>query len=229
MLRRVKRQTPPYEVAVVIACTSAVFGYQSWLEPMARNRFDLSYAAVPAKLEMAWQTFRDTGLDRNLLRAALPLTTANFLHVDALHIGMNMLFLWVFGNAVSRVAGKVTFAGLYLLAGVVAVLLHARTNPGSEAPMMGASGAIAGLEGAYFVFAYRWDIPSVTVWPLEGPQPPWRLALVALLNFGIDTQALITKPSDNVAYGAHVGGFLGGAILALLVTSVTKPPRPTTE
>ena len=143
-----------------------------------------------------------------MLAAALPLVTANFLHAGFMHLAMNMLFFWIFGNALSEAVGRVVFLALYVLGGMVAVLVYVRTNPTSEIPMVGASGAIAGLEGAYFVFAYRWELPHAHVWPLDGPVAPWRLALVALVGFFLDTTAFLESGArhDTVAYGAHVGG-----------------------
>jgi len=171
----------------------------------------------------AWRSFRENGLDRDVLRAALPLLTANFLHADGMHIGMNMVFFWIFGNVVSQVTGRAVFLALYLLGGIVAVLVHVRTNPGSDVPMIGASGAIAALEGAYFVFFYRWELPYATVWPLDGPQPPARLGLVALVSFALDSQAFFGHAHGGVAYGAHVGGFVGGGLLAMIVATVWRP------
>jgi membrane associated rhomboid family serine protease len=217
------RQIQSLEVIVVIAVTAAVFGYEQSLGPISRMTFDETYGAVPTRMWDAWRAMREGGVSAEVLRAAAPLLTANFLHADVMHIAMNMLFLWVFGNVVRQVAGRTLFLVLYLLAGIVAVLVHVRTNPTSDVPMVGASGAIAGLEGAYFAFAFRWEVPHASVWPLEGPQPPWRLAIVALLNFFTDTTAFFGRARDSVAYGAHVGGFLGGAILAMIVASLWRP------
>jgi membrane associated rhomboid family serine protease len=115
------------------------------------------------------------------------------------------------------------FLVLYVLSGIVAVLVYVRTNPGSEIPMVGASGAIAGLEGAYFALAYRWELPSAHVWPLDGPVSAWRLAVLALVNFFLDTRAFFERSDTGTAYGAHVGGFLGGAILAMALATLRRP------
>jgi len=211
------------DVIVLLALTVLVFGYQSSLGLEQRLLFEYRYAAVPSNMWAAWHDFQEHGLDRQVLLAAMPLVTANFLHGDAMHIAGNMLFFWIFGNCVSQVTGRVVFVALYLLAGMVAVLVYVRTNPGSDIPMVGASGAIAGLEGAYFVFFYRWELPYATVWPLEGPQPPGRLGLVALVNFALDSGAFFGHSGGGVAYGAHVGGFVGGGILAMIVATVWRP------
>jgi membrane associated rhomboid family serine protease len=89
--------------------------------------------------------------------------------------------------------------------------------------MVGASGAIAGLEGAYFTLVVRWEVPHATVWPLDGPVPAGRLALLAAINFVLDTGAFIGHSDQPVAYGAHVGGFLGGAFVAMVISTVWRP------
>jgi membrane associated rhomboid family serine protease len=210
-------------VLVVLALTVAVWGYDQSLGPLGSAAFDERWGAVPAHMWAAWQKLRSSGVGRDVILAALPLVTANFLHAGLMHLAMNMLVFWIFGNAVAEAVGRAVFPLLYVLAGIVAVLVHVKTNPASEIPMVGASGAIAGLEGAYFVLLLRWELPYAHVWPLDGPVAPWRLGVVALLNFFLDTRAFVGRLRDSTAYGAHVGGFLGGAILAMLVASLWRP------
>jgi membrane associated rhomboid family serine protease len=171
----------------------------------------------------AWELVREHGLQPELLRWGLPLVTANYLHADIGHIGGNMLFFWVFANVVSRAVGRTLLLVIYLVAGMVAVLVYVHTNPTSDGPMVGASGAIAGLEGAYFVFVFRWEVPHATVWPLAGPVPAATLAFLAVINFVLDTGAFVGHSGGHVAYGAHVGGFLGGALVAMVIATAWTP------
>lgn len=218
-----RRRSQSAEVIAVLAVTVAVFAYQSSLGMDQRDAFDTRFGAVPVVMWDAWRQLRAHGLDRDVLSAALPLLTAGFLHADVMHIAANMLFFWIFANVVSQVTGRALFVALYLLAGVIAVLVFVRTNPEGEVPMVGASGAIAGLQGAYFVFFYRWELPPATVWPLDGPQAPARLGLVALISFAIDSKNFFGHAQNQVAYGAHVGGFVGGGLLAMLVATFYRP------
>jgi membrane associated rhomboid family serine protease len=215
------------EVIAILAMNVAVFAYQSSLGLVQRAAFEDRFGAVPVVMWDAWRALRERGLgmgvDRQVLSAALPLLTANFLHADVMHIAANMLFFWIFANVVSQVTGRAIFVALYLLAGVIAVLVFVRTNPEGEVPMVGASGAIAGLQGAYFVFFYRWELPPATVWPLDGSQAPARLGLVALVSFAIDSHAFFGHAQNQVAYGAHVGGFVGGGLLAMIVATFYRP------
>jgi membrane associated rhomboid family serine protease len=219
----VPRRFQSADVIVVLAITVLVYGYQSSLGMEQRLDFEDRFAAVPSQMWAAWHALREHGMSRDVLEAAMPLVTANFLHASFGHLAGNMLFFWIFANCISQVTGRTVFVALYLLAGILAVLVYVRTNPDSDVPMVGASGAIAGLEGAYFVFFYRWELPPAVVWPLEGPQAPGRLGLLALVNFAMDSGAFFGHARGGVAYGAHVGGFVGGGILAMIVATAWRP------
>jgi membrane associated rhomboid family serine protease len=211
------------EVIALIVVTLAVFFHEQSLSPYRRGLFDDRFGAIPSVMWDAWHTFREVGFREDLALAALPLLTANYLHADLGHIAGNMLFLWIFGNVVSQTVGRPLFYVVYVVAGVVAVLVHVHANPDSDAPMIGASGAIAGLEGAYFALVFLWEVPHANVWPASGPVPAARLALLAVANFVMDTGAFVGHTRDHVAYGAHVGGFLGGAMVAVVIASLSRP------
>jgi membrane associated rhomboid family serine protease len=212
-----------YEVIAVIALTFVVFFHQQALPPLRRIAFDDRFGAVPAIMWDAWRIFREFGLKHEVIEAALPFVTANYLHADIGHIGGNMLFFWIFANVLSQSVGRALLLAIYLFAGVVAVLVYVHSDPTSEVPMIGASGAIAGLEGAYFTFVYRWEMPHGHVWPIEGSIPPAGLALLAVFNFVLDTGAFVGHSQEGVAYGAHVGGFLGGVFAAMVIATAWQP------
>jgi membrane associated rhomboid family serine protease len=149
-----------------------------------------------------------------------------FLHGGLLHIGGNMLYLWVFGNNVEDRLGRGRYIGFYLLAGIAATYAQSYVFPDSATPLVGASGAIAGVLGAYllmfpaarvlclvpiFLFLTTVELPAIVV-----------LGLWFVLQFfqGVGSVAADT----GVAYMAHVGGFLAGMLL-LLVFRPRTPPR----
>lgn len=94
--------------------------------------------------------------------------------------------------------------------------------------MIGASGAIAALEGAYFTLAVRWKLAHVRVWPSGWAIRPAALALFAVANLVLDTRAFIGHSREPVAYGAHCGGFLGGALLAMIIATPRQRQSPAT-
>lgn len=140
----------------------------------------------------------------------LTLLTSQFLHGDMLHLGANMLFLWVFGDNVEDATGHMRFAVFYLLCGAVAGAAHAFLVPDSVVPMVGASGAVAGVIAAYLMLH-----PRVKLWVLAFGRIPIRLSAMWVLGAWIAYQifnALIAD-DDIVAWWAHIGGFAAGAAL----------------
>lgn len=158
--------------------------------------------------------------DKNVFLAVI---VSMFLHGSWAHVLGNMLFLWVFGNNVEDAFGKVPYLGFYLLIGVVAAATHIVTQVNSVVPVVGASGAIAGVMGAYLVLFPHARI--LTLVPLfifiQFIYLPAYVVLVGwfLLQF-------LTNPNTGVAVAAHIGGFVAGAAIALLVRPIVIPRRP---
>jgi len=154
--------------------------------------------------------------DKNVWLAVL---FSMFLHGSLLHIGGNMLFLWIFGNNVEDYLGKIGFILFYLFAGAVATLAHVLYDPSSLTPVIGASGAIAGVMGMYLVL---WPharvislVPFFAFIPLPIPA-----GIVLLVWFGMQ---FLTGDDSGVAWAAHVGGFASGVLFGLLLKSVRPP------
>ncbi len=194
-----------YSVAKVtaglIAVNVAVFLYQVSLPPYELNRFVTQWGIVPDQLHL------------------ISLLTSMFLHGGWLHILGNMLFLWVFGRNVEDLIGGGRFLVLYLLCGVAAGIVHVMTNAYSPLPTIGASGAIAGVMGAYLIKFPRSHI--VTLFPIiiffTTLEIPAALLLLYwfLIQFlsGIGSLGGADYTGGGVAWFAHVGGFIAGAAL----------------
>ncbi|MEO5679706.1 MAG: rhomboid family intramembrane serine protease [Acidimicrobiales bacterium] len=152
---------------------------------------------------------------KNVYLAAI---TSMFLHGSVTHLAFNMLFLWIFGNNLEDRWGRTRYLLFYVGAGIAATLAFVITSPRSAVPLIGASGAIAGVMGAYLVLFPRARILGLLgIIPL--PLPAW-----AFLGFWFFSQFL--GGSSGVAYAAHVGGFLFGMAVGGLVRAVTpKPPE----
>ncbi|WP_426573055.1 rhomboid family intramembrane serine protease [Aquihabitans sp. McL0605] len=146
---------------------------------------------------------------------ALALLTCMFLHGSIDHLAGNMLFLWVFGSAVEDRLGRSNFLGLYLLGGIIATLGYVATNPHSAGPLIGASGAIAVVMGAYLVLAPRARI--LTVIATAAFQVVYVPAAVVLLLFFV-TQFFTAD--ENVAWEAHAAGMVVGAIAGLVLMRI---------
>jgi len=157
----------------------------------------------------------------------LALLYSMFLHGSLLHLGGNMLFLWIFGNNIEDRMGLGGYVGFYLLAGLVASAAHILVQPDSTIPVVGASGAIAGVMGAYGVLFPNVKIRSLIILIIlvlfrDIPAKWW-------LGFWFVTQ-FFTNPNEGVAWVAHVGGFVFGALVALFLRDRLRPSRvPTLE
>jgi membrane associated rhomboid family serine protease len=185
--------------------------------------FTYQHAAIPCEL------VRDRPLTTGDIRLSCPRTAAGspifahknvwlavlysmFLHASLLHIGGNMLFLWIFGNNVEDRMGHIPYLIFYLVAGAVATGAFVLSSPYSTAPLLGASGAIAGVMGAYLVNFPRSRVrtlilvPPIILWPRI---PAW-----VLLVFWFGSQFFIS-PNNGVAWVAHVAGFVFGAVVGL--------------
>jgi membrane associated rhomboid family serine protease len=154
-----------------------------------------------------------------------------FLHGDGLHLASNMLFLWVFGDNVEDDMGHLRFLGFYLACGIIAGLAHAIAVPNSRVPLIGASGAVAGVIAAYVLVH-----PKARVWVLAFRFIPLRIpAWLVLGTWAIVQIVMVMAPAGNgpTAWWAHVGGLLAGAVLMVLfhrpgikILSAREPDRP---
>ena len=241
------RGAPVVTLALIAACVGIYFFVQpAGQATLTRRdaaddaRFNLSYAAIPCEVTTGEpqsiseieRTFTPPGdqtacddpgpgafPNKNVYAAVL---YSMFLHGSLLHLGGNMLFLWIFGNNIEDRRGKVQYLVFYLLAGLAATAAHIAVQPRSSVPVVGASGAIAGVMGAYLVLFPNVRIRSVI---FLGFFVFFRdIAAKWLLGFWLLSQFFI-NPNSGVAWVAHVGGFAFG-VLAGLVWRGTTPQRP---
>jgi membrane associated rhomboid family serine protease len=213
---------------MLIAANVAVFVYEVSLGP-ALAPFIESYALVPAALSSTFHAGAAAMHDPSRAWQLATIFTAMFLHGGFWHIAGNMLYLFIFGAAVEWRMGPLRYLLFYLLSGMAAAMATVLITPGSAVPMIGASGAIAGVLGAYFIFFPRGKI--LTILPIfifiqfiEVPA-----VLYLLLWFGIQLYSGLSEGGHGammggVAWWAHVGGFLFGIALAPLIAD-ERPPR----
>jgi len=219
------RRRPVLTIGLILACV-LVFLYQQTLPDdgslVSSQAFACEWGMVPAHtLEGA-----DPALDIDRAGADLTcegvsqqhnrligLFTSQFLHGDWLHLLGNMLFLWVFGNNVEDRLGRLRFLPFYLLCGVLAALVQGITEPSSGLPLIGASGAIAGIIGAYLLLHPRAGVWTLVAMIIPVKIPAW---LWGILYFGLQFLALgdASQPEGGgVAYWAHIGGLVAGLLL----------------
>ncbi len=203
----------PIVVYALIAVNVVVFLHQMTLGRGIEGFFQL-YAVIPQQLSASF-----AGIPTNQpVPELLTLITSQFLHGGLAHIGGNMLFLWTFGDNIEHDLGHFKFLLFYLACGILAGLTHWFFGMQSGVPTVGASGAIAGVMGAYLLKYPRAKI--VTILPLFIIFTTVRIPAIYFLGFWFVQQAFSSVASlgmpeaGGVAYWAHSGGFIFGAILA---------------
>jgi membrane associated rhomboid family serine protease len=221
------RRTPVVTIAIIVACIVA-YAYRLGLDSAATgsaagDAFFERYGLVPAHLTRAIETGRGLG------EQVLSVLTSMFLHVSLLHLGGNLIYLWIFGNNIEDRLGRLGFLVYYVLGGAVAALAQVAIDPTSPIPLVGASGAISAILGTYIVlfpgarvlslvflvFFYQLiEVPAVAylgVW------------FVLQLIDGLGSLG-VTGSQGGVAFFAHIGGFVAGVVVWLFLRGRGRAP-----
>ncbi len=212
----------PMVTIAIIVVASAVFLWQLTLSPTAEMRIAYALGVTPITL------LGDERLpaDIYLVPPWLTVFTSMFLHGGWLHLIGNMLYLWIFGNNIEDVLGHVGFVLFYIACGAAAALAQSALDVDSTIPMIGASGAIAGVLGAYAVLFPRAHV--LVLLPLGFFSQVFRLPALLVLGFWFVLQFIeggLTASSGEggVAYWAHIGGFVAGLVLIFLFPRRSPP------
>ena len=202
--------TPVITISLIVLCV-LVFIWQVLLGGQAGQAIVYSLGVIPAVL------LDRVAMPEELVLVPTHLTvfTSMFLHGSILHLAGNMLYLWIFGNNVEDAMGHFRFVVFYLLCGIAAVTGQVLQNPDSQIPMIGASGAISGVLGAYLLL-YPHARVLVAI-PLGFILYTVRLAAGWVLGFWFIIQivsSMLADPANaGVAWFAHIGGFVAGMVL----------------
>lgn len=197
--------TFPFVTILFILTNISVFVYELSLSETQLEPFVMRMAVVPHQIVH--------GL---AIREYPTLLTSMFLHGGPLHLFFNMLFLWIFGNNIEDALGHLPFALFYCLCGSAASFVHALLHAASDVPVIGASGAISGILGAYLILYPRARVQVAVLFIRVVRVPAW-LFLLIWMAFQV-IQGLPSLGSDadqagGVAWFAHIGGFLAGILL----------------
>lgn len=203
----------PYVTYTVMGICIAAFLWQITQDPGSQNMIVYALGVIPSVLfnrevlppEVAW------------VPASVTVFTSMFLHGGWMHLIGNMLYLWVFGNNIEYAMGHVKYLLFYLLCGVAAVFAQALPDMDSSIPMIGASGAISGVLGAYLLLYPKARV--LIVIPIFFILKTIRVPAMAVLVIWFGMQlysSVMSNASSGVAFGAHVGGFVAGMLFVAL-------------
>jgi membrane associated rhomboid family serine protease len=214
--------TTPYVNYFLIGINLVIFLFERTLQPFALQSFEFQFGYVPARTTAFLLGDHSAGL----AGAFLPILTCMFLHATWWHVIGNVWFLYIFGDNVEDHFGHFRYLSVYLLSGIFGSLAHTIFNPNSATPSIGASGAIAGVMGAYFVLYPRARVLTWVffffIW-----MPAWIMLgywfIVQFLSGAAAAFTAAAQTGGGVAVWAHVGGFVAGIVLLKVFPS--RPRR----
>lgn len=212
--------TFPFITIALITINTAVLIIER-LSHVDPQQFAFSYGAVP-RLILTFETAQP-------LHPFTTVFTSMFMHGGLLHLVTNMLYLWIFGNNIEDMVGHVKFIFFYLVCGIIAAYAHAITSPSSPIPMIGASGAVSGVLGAYILLFPHARVHTLIFFGFFFDVI--RLPAIFVIGFWIFIQfinGILSKGfagHSGVAWFAHIGGFIAGLILINLFIKRNKSGR----
>ncbi len=230
---------PIITLIIIGGCIAAFFGPQRGVSDQQQAlEFNLEWAAIPCEIRtgvpLSEQEVVETfsggdpdacadGTDGSPTLfpdkiVLLGMVTSMFLHGSLLHLGGNMWIFWIFGNNVEDRLGHLRFAVFYLIGGLAATLAHFAVQPTSTIPIVGASGAIAAIMGAYAVWYPNAPVRTLVFFFVRDISAKW------FLGFWLVSQFFIGNDS-GVAWMAHVGGFVFGAVIGLIIRGTSFAAR----
>jgi len=210
------RFSTPYVNYFLIALNLLIYLFQSTLDPVSSKALASQLGFIPAHVTQFL-----TGTGRfDFASVFLPFLTSMFLHGSWLHVIGNMWFLWIFGDNIEDHMGHIQYLAFYLLSGIAAAAAEVLLTPNVRVPTVGASGAIAGVLGAYFILYPRARVltwfPPIFLFYL----PAWVMLgywfAVQFLS-GAATSSAAYSQAGGIAFWAHVGGFAAGILLVKLL------------
>jgi membrane associated rhomboid family serine protease len=217
----------PYVTYFLIALNTLIYLFEAALTPESLKSLLFQLGMVPANIT----GYLSSGSQLGLAAVLLPAFTSMFLHGSWMHVIGNMWFLWIFGDNVEDVLGHAKYLVFYLLCGIAAGLTQTFFNVGSRLPMVGASGAIAGVMGAYLVKFPRSRIVTLVfvfffITTIDVPATLMLLYWFFIQIFnGIGTIGYSHLSQGGTAWFAHVGGFIAGIVLVNLLGTRQKYMR----
>jgi len=224
-----KDENPSKTISVVniflILINISVFIYMNYFAPADTRSIIFKLGFIPYELSH----FVDIN-PKNFVPIPLTIFTAMFMHGGWVHLLSNMPYLWIFGDNIEDVLGHVKYLFFYIMCGIAATLVHGFININSQVPTLGASGAIAGVLGAYMFLFPKARIKTLVI--LFVFIQTVHIPAVIMLGYWILLQILSayaqhgSRSGGGIAWFAHIGGFVAGLVLIIMMKKLKKRPYP---
>ena len=219
------RQSFPVVTLTIIGMCVSVFLWQLSMPAESERAIVLSFGLIPARFSGEFCL----PVNAITIPAWLTVFTSLFFHLGWFHLGSNMLFLWIFGDNVEDAMGHLRFVIFYFACGAAAALAQVAASPSGVEPMVGASGAIAGVLGAYILLYPRANVRTLVLLGVFVTVVRIPAAIVLGIWFAFQFWSALGPGSEGIAVWAHVGGFVAGLILVPFLKrseiSLLQPPE----
>lgn len=212
-LKHIKLQYVTLSIIAVNVLVWLITGTPAIMDDQAIKATIYSYGFIPAVVN----GYETLPIEINALPSTATYLSYSFLHGDFMHLAGNMLFIWVFGDNVEDAMGHLKYFLFYFACAAAGAFAHSLMGPQSLSPLIGASGAVAGVIGAYLLLH-----PNVKVWVLALGRIPLKIPAMFVLGFWIALQffQIATATDSNVSFAAHIGGVIAGLAL---ITVLKRP------
>ncbi|MFK7902844.1 MAG: rhomboid family intramembrane serine protease [Nitratireductor sp.] len=209
-LQNIKLQYVTLAIIIVNVGIWLITGTPNITNEDAQQALFISYGFIPSVAN----GFESLPVEYDGLPTSLTYLSYSFLHGDFMHLAGNMLFIWVFGDNIEDAMGHAKYLAFYLACAAAGAVGHSMLGPQSSAPLIGASGAAAGIIGAYLLLH-----PNVQVWILALGRIPLKIPAFIVLGFWIALQfyEIMTDEDGNVSFAAHIAGLIAGMILVVFL------------
>ncbi len=194
---------------LLLAATIVLVSIADWLLDFT------SAMMVPLLVEEGWDRLKAGEISWKSLWPLITMVTHAFLHSGPQHLLWNMLLFWIFGSVILEICGWRWMLAIFIITAVGGALGQMMIDRGGMIFMLGASGTVMGFQGAYLGLVVQKARPNPFVWPMASPIAPSHLAAFGVIAILMDMMGVLRQsPGDQIAYGAHIGGFVSGIFVS---------------
>lgn len=210
----------PVTVAL-IAAVAGIFGI-FLLQVTVGPGWTRTFGAIPVEIRAGAEQLAAGEFSPGALLEVSTVFTCTLMHGGIEHVAFNLAYLWIFGWLVMQALGVLWGLAIFVITGIAGSLTQCFFDWDSPIPIIGASGAVLGFEGAYLGLYLRYPLRDPDIWPIAYPIPPMNLLILTLFGVVADIGGILQQ-GQGIAYGAHLGGLVSGLFLTSFVVGKVRP------
>ncbi len=215
-----RRPLQPVTVALITAV--GVIFVLFLLQVTVGSGWSRTFGSIPAEIRAGARQLAEGDFSAGAVFEVCTLFTATLMHGSIEHVAFNLAYLWIFAWLVMQALGVRWGIAIFLITGIAGNLTQCFFDWDSPIPIIGASGAVLGFEGAYLGLYLRFRLRDPDIWPIAHPIPPMNLLIITLIGVVTDIGGILQQ-GQGIAYGAHLGGLVSGLFLTSFVVRGVRP------